>query len=370
VTANQNGWVVLYRSPDFSSGNIVGYAPVYRGTNNNVLAAVDSTRAKDHPTLWAQLHADAGIQNVFEWGNTERLSDGTFAKVFNDNPVTQNNSYIRASFATTPSPATTPSSAAAPSTSTKKSTNQITAGNQSLNTGVIVLDAVTADQDGWVVIYRDPGFKTSDIVGYAPVYKGTNDGVKVTVDTAKLTDQQPELWAMLHEDQGMSNVFEWGNTERLSDGTFAKVFNDNPMTQNNSYIRASFATTPAPAASPSASTKKSTNQITAGNQSLNTGVVVLDSVTADQDGWVVIYRDPGFKTSDIVGYAPVYKGTNDGVKVTVDTARLTDQQPMLWAMLHSDQGMSNVFEWGYKGRAHADPPVFPNVTAGFGTSGP
>ena len=97
---------------------------------------------------------------------------------------------------------------------------------------------------------------------------------------------------------------------------------------------------------------------------------MADSVTAPQDGWVVVYRRPGFNASDIVGYAPVYQGTNYGVKVTVDTAKLTDQPPVLWAMLHVDQGTTHVFEWGYKGRTLADPPVFPNVTAGFGTSRP
>jgi len=63
--------------------------------------------------------------------------------------------------------------------------------NQALKTGVIVLDSVTAAQDGWVVVYRKPGFTASDIVGYAPVYQGTNYGVKVTVDTAKRTTNHP-----------------------------------------------------------------------------------------------------------------------------------------------------------------------------------
>ena len=99
-------------------------------------------------------------------------------------------------------------------------------------------------------------------------------------------------------------------------------------------------------------------------------MIVLDSVTAAQDGWVVIYRRPSFNPGDIVGYAPVYQGTNNGVRVTIDTSKLTDESPTLWAMLHVDQGTAHVFEWGYKGRTFADPPVFPPVTAGFGTSGP
>lgn len=157
--------------------------------------------------------------------------------------------------------------------------------------------------------------------------------------------------------------------QQFPDGELVQVFNDYPVIQNNRYIRTSFATTPSPAV-PSTASQKSANQIPVRNQSLNTGVIVIDSVTAAQDGWVVIYREPGLNPSDIVGYAPVYQGTNYGVKVTVDTSKLTDQPPMLWAMLHVDQGMPNVFEWGYRGRSYADPPVFPYVTTSFGTSGP
>jgi hypothetical protein len=267
--------------------------------------------------------------------------------------------------------ATTGSSAMG-TTSAKPITDGIKIHNQDISSGLVLVDSATTDQNGWVVLYRSPGFGTGDIVGYAPVYRGTNNNFLVTVDRSKVKDQ-PTLWAQLQADAGRQNVFEWGNSVRQPDGTFVQVFNDYPVTQKNHNITTSFATTAAPAASPAATStasQKGTNQIKVGNQSLNTGVIVLDSVTAAQDGWVVIYSNPSFKASDIVGYAPVYQGTNNGVKVTVDTTKLTDQPPVLWAMLHADQGMPNVFEWGYRGRAYADPPVFPNVTAEFGTSGP
>jgi len=60
------------------------------------------------------------------------------------------------------------------------------------------------------------------------------------------------------------------------------------------------------------------------------------------------------------------------VKVTLDTTKLTDV-PLLWAVLHVDGGLQDVFEWGDKGHAFADPPVFQKgayVAAGFGTIGP
>jgi len=69
----------------------------------------------------------------------------------------------------------------------------------------------------------------------------------------------------------------------------------------------------------------------------------------------VIYRDPNFTAGEIVGYAPVYKGTNLGVKVTIDAAKVGEQS-MLWPVLQVDGGLQNIFEWGYNGRQFSDPP--------------
>ena len=61
-----------------------------------------------------------------------------------------------------------------------------------------------------------------------------------------------------------------------------------------------------------------TSQITIENQNVNSGVVVADSVTAAQNGWVVIYKKPSLNSSDIVGHAWVHQGVNTGVKITVN----------------------------------------------------
>jgi hypothetical protein len=71
------------------------------------------------------------------------------------------------------------------------------------------------------------------------------------------------------------------------------------------------------------------NQITAHNQDLNTGVIVLDSVTAAQAGWVVIYKNPSLTSGEIVGIAPIQAGTNTNVKVTIDPAN-KDQAIVTW----------------------------------------
>ncbi len=351
VTAPQDGWVVVYKNPNLNSSDIVGHAWVHQGMNSGVRVTVNMSAIGNPTTLWAGFLADSTEPSVRQnWG-----PDGLPGSAAQSAP-----SAVTA-FATT-------GNLAAGSTLAKPLTEGIAIHNQDVTSGLVLIDSVTANQDGWVVLYRSPDFSSGNIVGYAPVYRGTDTNLLVKLDANKVKDQLT-LWAQLHADAGIQGVFEWGNMMRLSDGTMDQVFNDYPVTQNNHYIRTSFATIASPAGTSTAS-QKSTNQISVSAQSLNTGVIVLDSVTAAQDGWVVIYRDPSFSASGIVGYAPVYRGTNSGVKVTIDTAKLTDQPPTLWAVLHVDQGIPNVFEWGYKGRTFADPPIFPYVAAGFGTNRP
>lgn len=354
VTAAQTGWVVLYKKPNLDSSEIVGHAWVHAGVNEGVKVTVNMSAIGNPPTLWAAFLADSTEPSVRQnWG-----PNGLPGSAAQSTPAAVT------AFSTTGNAGTV-------TTSAKPIADSITVHDQDISSGVVLINSVTTNQDGWVVLYRSPNFDVGDIVGYAPVYRGTNSNVKVTVDASKLTNQAT-LWAQLHADGGILNVFEWGNSVRLADGTSVQVFNDYPVMQNNRYVRASFATTASPAAASITSTKIK-NQISVSDQSLNTGVVVIDSVTAAQAGWVVIYRDPSLNAGAIVGYAPVYQGANYGVKVTIDANKLTDQPPMLWAALLADQGATNDIATGNRGRVLsilAGLPIVPNVIAGFGTNGP
>ena len=64
-----DGWIVVYKDPsNFTSNQVVGYAPVHQGANSDVKVTIDTAKAGDLPTLWAVLQADNGIPGVFEWG--------------------------------------------------------------------------------------------------------------------------------------------------------------------------------------------------------------------------------------------------------------------------------------------------------------
>ena len=262
--------------------------------------------------------------------------------------------------------------------------NSITIRNQDLSSGVIVVDSVNAPVDGWIVIYKNPNLTPSEIVGYAPVYQGSNVNVKVTINTARVGDA-PMLWARLQADNGVPGLFEWG-VKGLS-------YDDAPIMQNGQYILTGFgtaadegraaSTVPAAPAAPapsapvapktqvSARPAVSASPIVVKNQDLNMGVIVVDSVTAPVNGWIVVYKSPNLTPVEIVGYAPVYQGVNMGVKVTIDTAKV-GQLPTLWAILHSDGGVPGVFEWGLRNQPYDDAPIIVNgwyVEAAFGTAG-
>ncbi|HTP10983.1 MAG TPA: hypothetical protein VMP08_22165 [Anaerolineae bacterium] len=263
--------------------------------------------------------------------------------------------------------------------------SQINVKDQDITSGVITIDSVTAPQAGWVVIYKDPNFSSGDIVGYAPVQQGVNTNVKVTLDarrvdaTAMRAYALPTLWVRLHVDNPVMGLFEWG--------LHNLPYNDAPVVENGHTVIAEFgtttsqevtnttpaapATTPAqPAATPAPSTKTAggASAIDVTTQALNSGVMHVDSVTAPQDGWLVVYKSPNFTAGEIVGYAPVHMGVNTNVPVTIDTKRVKDLSG-LWVVLQADNGTPGVFEWGLRNLPYDDQPVSVNghmVMTGFG----
>ncbi len=113
------------------------------------------------------------------------------------------------------------------------------------------------------------------------------------------------------------------------------------------------------------------SEITIHSQDLTSGVILVDSVNSPVDGWIVVYKDPNNLTpGQVVGYAPVHKGANSNVKVTIKTAKVEDL-PTLWAVLQADNGTPGLFEWGLRGLPMNDAPVIENghtIMTGFGTA--
>ena len=253
--------------------------------------------------------------------------------------------------------------------------NQISVRSQDIGNGILMVDSVTAAQPGWIVIYKSPNFTDDEILGYAPVQQGVNTNVKVTIDTArlKLDEQIYTLWARLQADNGVPGLFEWG--------LHGYAYDDGPVMQNGQPVIAAFSTEApaapaemtagAPSAKPAPAAVKTNQIMINGVQDLSTGVIQV-GVNATQNGWLVIYKNPNLTSAEIVGYAPVFAGANSDVRVTIDTARLPQDQGTLWAQLQADNGVPGLFEWGLHNYAYDDGPVMQNgqpVIVAFGITG-
>lgn len=235
--------------------------------------------------------------------------------------------------------------------------NQITLHDQAIHDGILMVDAVRAAQDGWIVIYDRANFNSDGIVGYAPVKQGLNQNVRVTLDTNRIKNLTT-LWARLHVDRAPVGVFEPGYSNR--------PFNDLPVTQDGQAVVLPFGLRgdSAPLSITPAIAVK-------GQDLYHINPITVDSVATPVDGWLVIYKNRDLTSGSIVGYAPVYQGANSGVKVAIAPKALGE--PTLWAVLQADKGAHGLFEWGTYGRTMADAPVDYQgqpLMVPFGTTGP
>lgn len=94
-------------------------------------------------------------------------------------------------------------------------------------------------------------------------------------------------------------------------------------------------------------------EITVSDQIVLNGLVMIDSVTAPEAGFVSIFAtDANGANAHLVGIAPVEAGTNENVAVMIDGAMAT---PFLTAQVHIDNNQPDVFEFGQV--AGADMPL-------------
>jgi hypothetical protein len=85
------------------------------------------------------------------------------------------------------------------------------------------------------------------------------------------------------------------------------------------------------------------SQIVIRSQETNTGQIVVETVIAAQDGWLVVYSDTTFSTASMIGWVPVRKGVNANLKVNID-GEAFESTPVLWAVLHADRGVLGQLE--------------------------
>jgi hypothetical protein len=86
--------------------------------------------------------------------------------------------------------------------------------------------------------------------------------------------------------------------------------------------------------------------VQASDQDVSSGVVMVDKVMAEQNGWLVIHRtEDGTTPGEVVGYAPLQAGENAEVQAELQGEVASGEKLML--MVHTEEGgeQEGVFEY-------------------------
>jgi len=89
---------------------------------------------------------------------------------------------------------------------TPTETPQITAVDQSISDGYVVLGPVTMPITGWLVAYSNDGEKPGKVLGYGYLYADTYPEVNIPIEDASYTGK---VYLVVHEDAGANAEFEF-----------------------------------------------------------------------------------------------------------------------------------------------------------------
>jgi len=85
-----------------------------------------------------------------------------------------------------------------------------------------------------------------------------------------------------------------------------------------------------------------TPAINISDQSIENATVVVDTATIHRPGWADIHADENGTPGPVIGFSPISPGVNENVTIAIDVEEAT---PVLYAMLHLDQGVLGVHEF-------------------------
>ena len=105
-------------------------------------------------------------------------------------------------------------------------------------------------------------------------------------------------------------------------------------------LMALFALAPTAGAAPRG---QATDSVTAADQPIKNGSIVVAEVNATQDGWIAVHIDQGGKPGPVIGHAVAAKGTTSDLAVTLEQDVPVGGK--IWPMLHIDAGKIGTYEF-------------------------
>lgn len=87
---------------------------------------------------------------------------------------------------------------------------RVVVNNQLIKNGQVSITEVDAVASSWLVIQTETNGVPGPVIGYTKIKKGSNKNVLVNIESEKST---PRLFAMIHEDTGEKDQFDFPNND-------------------------------------------------------------------------------------------------------------------------------------------------------------
>ena len=317
--------VIHMEKPDGMPGERVGFTAIPAGESSGV--KVTLTKKLDGATkLIAAVHSDADADGQLEFNMDDPVASP-------DQPFFADGMEVAARFKVGPFGVKTDEASI-------EATDQVGAST------VLVIDAVDAPADSWVVVHKDAGGAPGDRVGLARVKTGTTRDVQVELTT----DMLPEnVIVALHADRGDAEVFDFDMSDKLGSPD-QPYFVDGDEVAVVVKVREFGYPTPSGSAA-----------ISASNQIVMNALLRVDSAVAPEGSWIVVHLDAGGMPGGRVGAMHIPAGVTRNVFIQLDgSKKLTDT---LFVAVHADRGESGMFEFNMMDKVNSpDQPFFVDGT--------
>ncbi len=209
----------------------------------------------------------------------------------------------------TPPPSPTDSPTPSPTATPKTIIPAVGVDNQTINdSSQIMINQVTIDQQGWIVIQSDDDGKPGSVLGFSQVDNNKSENLVVGIDPKMATSV---LYAVLYYDRGITGVFEFPGP-------------DTPVEFKGRAISTSFT----------ANNQATLPSLTVSDQVVSEdGMITLDAVRALADGYLALHTDQAGELGAILAFVPVHTGLTRDLVIKMNWRSAT---PIIHAVLYED----------------------------------
>lgn len=280
ITSPSDGWLAVYKDTQsaLSTDDLLGVIPVEAGMTTELIIPIDAAEATN--TVQIALHGGRnGTNESLDPAEDQLLLIESLAIELQINPP------------------------------------EIIVTDQELfEDGLLIIQTVSNEEAGWLAVHNQTDEGIGQLLGYAPIQAGTMENLPVNIRWREAT---PTLVAVLYEDAGERDVFEYGTADGI-------------ITYADQLVTVPFEVT-------------LPMEIVIFDQPVVNGQFVVERVVSDGPGWLVVYQeDENGAQGFIIGTTPLADGLNENILVEVDSSAVTE---VLQLTIHDDTVPDDEFDF-------------------------